>query len=84
MKNDLLCIKEDVCDMAVCDGVSSCSHAVLKSAVLTQQTTNSRYELALLVYHEYEDLRILQRDGRSFERWCIDQRLHSAKAPNVS
>jgi hypothetical protein len=40
MKNDPLCIKEDVCDMAVCDGVSSCSHAVLKTAVLVQQSTN--------------------------------------------
>lgn len=42
MKNDPLCIKEDVCDMAVCDGVSSCSHAVLKSAVLAQQSTNKQ------------------------------------------
>jgi len=41
MENDPLCIKEDVCDMAVCDGVSSCSHAVLKTAVLVQQTTNT-------------------------------------------
>jgi len=41
MKNDPLCIKEDVCDMAVCDGVSSCSHAVLKTAVLAQQTNNT-------------------------------------------
>ena len=40
MENDPLCIKEDVCDMAVCDGVSSCSHAVLKTAVLAQQTNN--------------------------------------------
>ena len=47
MKNDLLCIKEDVCDMAVCDGVSSCSHAVLKTAVLAQQTTNNDYTAAL-------------------------------------
>jgi hypothetical protein len=42
MKNDPLCIKEDVCDMAVCDGVSSCSHAVLKTAVLVQQSTNKQ------------------------------------------
>jgi len=42
MINDPLCIKEDVCDMAVCDGVSSCSHAVLKTAVLAQQTTNKQ------------------------------------------
>jgi hypothetical protein len=42
MKNDPLCIKEDVCDMAVCDGVSSCSHAVLKTAVLAQQSTNKQ------------------------------------------
>ena len=41
MKNDPLCIKEDVCDMAVCDGVSSCSHAVLKTAVLAQQANNN-------------------------------------------
>jgi hypothetical protein len=43
MKNDQLCIKEDVCDMAVCDGVSICSHAVLKSTVLVQQSTNRDY-----------------------------------------
>jgi hypothetical protein len=42
MENDKLCIKEDVCDMAICDGVSICSHAVLKTAVLAQQTNNSR------------------------------------------
>ena len=42
MENDPLCIKEDVCDMAVCDGVSSCSHAVLKTAVLAQQTNNKQ------------------------------------------
>lgn len=41
MKNDPRCIKEDVCDMAVCDGVMHCSHAVRKSAVLAQQTNNS-------------------------------------------
>ena len=34
MKNDPLCIKEDVCDMSVCDGV-------LKIAVLAQQTPNN-------------------------------------------
>ena len=39
--NDPLCIKEDVCDMAVCDGVSICSHAVLKTAVLAQQMHNN-------------------------------------------
>ena len=50
MKNDPLCIKEDVCDMAVCDGVSSCSHAVLKTAVLAQQTINNlKAEIAALV-----------------------------------
>ncbi|HSV49375.1 MAG TPA: hypothetical protein VLH35_03585 [Candidatus Acidoferrales bacterium] len=42
MKNDPLCVKEDVCDMAVCDGVSGRSHAVLKSAVLVQQSTNKQ------------------------------------------
>jgi len=47
MKNDPLCIKEDVCDMAVCDGVADCSHAVLKTAVLAQQTNNSDYTAAL-------------------------------------
>jgi hypothetical protein len=34
MKNDPLCIKEDVCDMATCDGGLHCSHAVLRSAVI--------------------------------------------------
>ena len=38
--NDPRCIKEDVCDMAVCDGIESCGHAVLKTAVLAQQTNN--------------------------------------------
>jgi hypothetical protein len=41
MKNDPLCIKEDVCDMAVCDGALHCNHAVLKSAVLTQRSDNT-------------------------------------------
>ena len=44
MTNDILCIKEDVCEMAVCDGVASCSHAVLKTAVLAQHTNNSHSE----------------------------------------
>ena len=51
MENDPLCIKEDVCDMAVCDGVSSCSHAVLKSAVLAQQTNN---KASAPCVHEWE------------------------------
>ena len=38
---DNLCIKSDVCDMAVCDGVFNCQHAVQKAAVLAQQTTNN-------------------------------------------
>ena len=41
MKNDPLCIKEDVCDMAVCDGALHCGHAVLKSSVLVQQPNNN-------------------------------------------
>ena len=47
MINDALCIKEDVCEMAVCDGIASCSHAVLKTAVLAQQTNNSQSASAL-------------------------------------
>jgi hypothetical protein len=43
MENDQLCIKEDVCDMAVCDGVSNCRHAVLKTSVLVQRSNNNGY-----------------------------------------
>lgn len=57
MKNDPLCIKEDVCDMAVCNGAMHCSHAVRKSAVLAQQTTNVRAIMKLL-----NDVRLLLLD----------------------
>jgi hypothetical protein len=76
MENDKLCIKEDVCDMAVCDGVSSCSHAVLKSAVLAQQTNNtgspklpSIEELESFCHQQY----ISSLDGRSVFNWLARQ-----------
>jgi hypothetical protein len=57
MENDPLCIKEDVCDMVVCDGVSSCSHAVLKTAVLAQQSTNKPMpKLPLMRFEVYAAL----------------------------
>ena len=37
---DQLCIKSDVCDMAVCDGVNVCKHA----AQDTKESTNSSHK----------------------------------------
>jgi hypothetical protein len=38
---DQLCIKSDVCDMAVCDGVNVCKHA----AQDTKESTNSSHNM---------------------------------------
>jgi len=40
---DHLCIKSDVCDMAVCDGVNVCKHAVQD----TKESTNSSHNTAM-------------------------------------
>ena len=70
MKNDPLCIKEDVCDMSVCDGV-------LKIAVLAQQTPNNeRDAIAAWLNHCTQHLKMngpgcdVTNDGKC-KHWFI-------------
>ena len=46
-KFDPLCIKSDVCDMAVCDWALHCSHAVRKSELAQRSDNISRDAIAL-------------------------------------
>jgi hypothetical protein len=49
---DPLCIKSDVCNMAICDGAMHRKHAVRKSTVLVQRS-DSDYAAALRIIQSF-------------------------------